>query len=123
MVSVPSADFIYSYISTNQNVTNWAVTFDSQTSPVNNIQYQVWYNSTRTSDDADIFSLELLSFMRGMDEAIFSALNDPTANVMGTFNVGIKDWPLVHCKLIRFLHRSCRIRLFSVSVQSSSFAP
>jgi ABC-type multidrug transport system fused ATPase/permease subunit len=33
--------------------------------------------------------------MRGMDEAIMSALNDPTATVMANVDVTLKDWPLV----------------------------
>jgi hypothetical protein len=71
------------------------VTFFEQTTTVPNIQYQIYYNSTRLATDDDIYTLELLSIMRGMDEAIFSVLNDPTAQVRGVFNTSIKDWPLV----------------------------
>jgi hypothetical protein len=69
MVSVPDGDFLYDYVAQNPNVTNWGITFSKQTAPLN-IQYQIWYNSSRISDEEDIFSLQLLSFMRGIDEAI-----------------------------------------------------
>lgn len=86
---------MYTYIATQQNVTNWGVTFSFQNNPVQNIQYQIYYNSTRLATDEDIYTLELLAFMRGMDEAIYSVLNDPNTSVKGSiFNAQIKDWPL-----------------------------
>ncbi|KAI8915746.1 hypothetical protein EDD86DRAFT_186239 [Gorgonomyces haynaldii] len=94
MLSIPSADFVYPYVVRNQNTTNWAVTFSSTTDPTPNIQYQIWFNTSRTSEGDEIFSQELLSFMRGMDEAIITILNNPSATVSAKIDVGIKSWPV-----------------------------
>lgn len=42
----------------------------------------------------------LLSFLRGIDEAIISFLNDPTMQVTANLDVSIKDWPLVPAKTL-----------------------
>lgn len=95
MVSVPSPDAIYDFVANNQNTTNWAVVFHETTTPFRNIQYHIWYNSSRTSDDDDIYSLQLLSLMRGLDEAIIAVLNDPNAQVSSNLDAIIKDWPVI----------------------------
>ena len=42
----------------------------------------------------------LLSFLRGIDEAIISFLNDPTMKVSANLDVSIRDWPLVPAKIL-----------------------
>ena len=70
IVSIPSESFMYNFIVANQNVTNWGIIFNETTLPFRNIQYQIWFNSSRISNDEDIFSVQMLSLMRGIDEAI-----------------------------------------------------
>lgn len=95
IVPVGSEDFIYDYVLKNPNVTNWAIVFNEAKEPNPNIQYQVWYNSTLTAEGIDVFGIQLISFMRGIDEAILSILNDPTATVKAKLNVNLKEWPKV----------------------------
>lgn len=47
-----------------------------------------------------IVGRSLLSFLRGIDEAIISFLNDPTMKVTANLDVSIKDWPLVPAKTL-----------------------
>ena len=47
-----------------------------------------------------IVGRSLLSFLRGIDEAIISFLNDPTMKVSANLDVSIKDWPLVPAKTL-----------------------
>ena len=94
-VPVGSEDFIYDYVLQNPNTTNWAIVFNENQEPNPNTQYQIWYNSTSTAEGIDVFGIQLVSFMRGMDEAILSILNDPTATVKAKLNVNMKDWPKV----------------------------
>lgn len=93
IVSVPSKEFLYDFVVLNQNLTNWGIIFDETNDPVPNIQYQIWFNSTTTSNQEDIFSLEILALMRGLDESIISSLNDPTGVKTANFNVTMKTWP------------------------------
>jgi hypothetical protein len=47
-----------------------------------------------------IVGRSLLSFLRGIDEAIISFLNDPTMKVSANLDVSIRDWPLVPAKIL-----------------------
>jgi hypothetical protein len=47
-----------------------------------------------------IVGRSLLAFLRGIDEAIISFLNDPTMKVSANLDVSIKDWPLVPAKTL-----------------------
>ncbi|KAI8900097.1 hypothetical protein BC833DRAFT_583272 [Globomyces pollinis-pini] len=92
MVPVASSDFLYRYVLSNPNVTNWGIVFHEEDDPVTNFQYQIWYNASRISNGVDVFGSQILSFMRGMDEAIISAMNSgKSANI----NINMKDWPVV----------------------------
>ncbi|KAJ3299116.1 ATP-binding cassette sub- A member 1 [Borealophlyctis nickersoniae] len=100
MVPVPNADFIYNYTLNNPNTTYWGITFTPTTSPIQNIAYQIWYNASNVANASDIFGRQVVSFMRGMDEAIISVLNDPTATVIADLDVTLKDWPLIPPKTL-----------------------
>lgn len=99
IVPVPDSDFIFQYALNNTNTTRWAVVFNNQTSttsnPTLNIQYQLWFNTTLSANGSDPYGREILSMMRGLDEAIISNLNDPTATVTANIDVSLKDWPLI----------------------------
>lgn len=101
IVPVPDADFIYDYALAFPNVTRWAVSFsqsDASTAETPQIQYQVWFNSTGTSNGSDVFGLETLSFMRGLDEAIISTLHaqdSPLSPLTHAINVEMQDWPIL----------------------------
>ncbi|TPX32073.1 hypothetical protein SmJEL517_g04789 [Synchytrium microbalum] len=95
IVPVASSDFIYSYAVAHPNVTKWGITFTRTQTTTLNIAYQVWYNYSNTANGTDVFGREVVSFIRGMDEAIITYLNDPTATVKSTIDVEMKDWPLI----------------------------
>ncbi|KAJ3218065.1 ATP-binding cassette sub- A member 1 [Clydaea vesicula] len=100
IVGVPNADFIYDYVFQNPNTTRWGITFNqtkNETGPTPNlnIQYQIWYNVSLTANSSDIFGNELLGFVRGLDEAIITNLNDPNAKVTADIDVSLKDWPII----------------------------
>ncbi|KAI9595520.1 hypothetical protein BDF19DRAFT_440751 [Syncephalis fuscata] len=97
IVPVPSKDFIYNYAAKYPASSNFAVAFDKQESNGNtNYQYQIWYNFTNVANYTvfdnsamegalrdtridDPFGVDLLSLMRGIDEAILSTV-DPNAS-------------------------------------------
>ncbi|KAJ3084515.1 ATP-binding cassette sub- A member 1, partial [Quaeritorhiza haematococci] len=95
IVPVPSADFIYDYTLKNPNTTQWGITFNQTTTPAPNIQYQIWFNASQVANGSDIFGRQMVAFMRGVDEAIISVLNDPTATITADIDVSLKDWPLI----------------------------
>ena len=96
IVPVPSADFIYDFTLQNPNTTAWGVTFNQPaTATPLNIQYQLWFNATNNANKSDIFGRQVLSFVRGLDEAIISVLNDPSATVTADIDISLKDWPLI----------------------------
>ncbi|KAJ1524694.1 hypothetical protein HK096_000936, partial [Nowakowskiella sp. JEL0078] len=70
IVRVPDSDFIYQYVMKNQNITKWGISFSQVETPRLNIQYQIWANHTLASNGTDFFGREMLSLMRGIDEAI-----------------------------------------------------
>ncbi|KAJ3333018.1 ATP-binding cassette sub- A member 1 [Blyttiomyces sp. JEL0837] len=93
---VSSQDYIYNYAVNNPNVTRWAVTFDTQklsASALTNVRYQVWYNATLTANSSDIFGRELISVVRGLDEAILTSLNGKGKRA--NLDYQVKDWPLI----------------------------
>ncbi|KAJ3401842.1 ATP-binding cassette sub- A member 1 [Chytriomyces hyalinus] len=90
---VASQDYIYNYALNNPNVTRWAVTFDTVTTPYVNVRYQLWYNATLTANGSDIFGRELISTIRGLDEAIITGLNGNSKQA--NLDYQMKDWPLI----------------------------
>ncbi|KAJ3113665.1 ATP-binding cassette sub- A member 1 [Physocladia obscura] len=90
---VQSQDYIYNYALNHPNVTRWAVTFDTVTSPHLNVRYQLWYNASLTANSSDIFGRELVSVIRGLDEAIITHVNGDTQQA--TLDYQLKDWPLI----------------------------
>ncbi|KAH6573582.1 hypothetical protein BASA62_002888 [Batrachochytrium salamandrivorans] len=90
IVSVSDDDFIYNYIVRNPNSTAWAISFSQPviSTPVN-IQYQLWINSTTTSNGTDIYGREVIAFVRGIDEAIITVLNDPAATIKANIDISI----------------------------------
>ncbi|KAJ3339044.1 ATP-binding cassette sub- A member 1 [Entophlyctis luteolus] len=90
---VVSQDFIYNYALAHPNVTKWAVTFDTVTSPRLNVRYQLWYNASLVANVSDIFGRELVSVIRGLDEAIITSLNGNTQQA--NLDYQLKDWPLI----------------------------
>jgi ABC-type multidrug transport system fused ATPase/permease subunit len=98
IVPVKDADFVYDFAVQHPNTTSWAISFsqpDPTVNPETNIQYQLWFNGTSTANGSDIFGRTVLSFVRGLDEAIISVLNDPTATITANIDVNLKDWPLI----------------------------
>ena len=67
---MPSADFIYDFSLSRTNVTKWGIHFNIDQSTNYNIQYQIWFNETLIANQSDPYSFEVLSLMRGIDEAI-----------------------------------------------------
>ena len=101
MVPAPSKDFIYNYALQHPNVTKWAVTFVQSPGPPHpTVQYQIYYNASLVAGGTDLFGAPLISFLRGLDEAIISVLNDPTMQVTAALDVDLKDWPLVPAKVL-----------------------
>lgn len=77
----------------NISTTSWGIAFNvGSTSPIN-VQYQVWFNATNIVNGSDIFSRQLLSVVRGIDESIISVLNDPNVKITADIDVQLKDWP------------------------------
>ncbi|KAH9245889.1 hypothetical protein BASA81_016591 [Batrachochytrium salamandrivorans] len=93
IVQVPSSQFIYNHTLQQSNVTAWAITFTQPVAatPIN-VQYQVWYNDKNVASGSDLYGRDLVSFVRGMDEAIISVLNDPTATITADLDISIQDW-------------------------------
>ncbi|KAJ3413316.1 ATP-binding cassette sub- A member 1 [Chytridiales sp. JEL 0842] len=90
---VASQDFIYNYALNNPNRTRWAVTFDTVSTPFTNVRYQVWFNASLTANSSDIFGRQLLSMVRGMDEAIITFQNGGA--VQAELDIQMKDWPRI----------------------------
>ncbi|TPX64598.1 hypothetical protein SpCBS45565_g05755 [Spizellomyces sp. 'palustris'] len=97
MVPVPSLQFIYNYTLFNPNVTYWGITFTDTPGPPRNIAYQVWYNASNVANGTDVYGREVVSFMRGVDEAIIAFLNGGQPTSM---DVTLKDWPLIPPKTL-----------------------
>ncbi|KAI8927014.1 hypothetical protein BC831DRAFT_399199 [Entophlyctis helioformis] len=95
IVPVPSKAFIYNYTLTFPNTTAWGIVFNEERTPDRNIQYQIWYNSSRVNNGSDVYGRQLTAFLRGMDESIISVLNDPAATVTANIDVTLRDWPVV----------------------------
>ncbi|KAJ3064546.1 ATP-binding cassette sub- A member 1 [Podochytrium sp. JEL0797] len=90
---VPSQDYIYTYALNHPNVTRWAVTFDTVVGPPLNVRYQLWYNASLSANGSDIFGRELISMVRGLDEAIITGVNGNTKQA--NLDYQLKDWPLI----------------------------
>ncbi|KAI9344588.1 hypothetical protein BDR26DRAFT_835595 [Obelidium mucronatum] len=90
---VSSQDFIYNYALNHPNVTRWAVTFDTVTTPYVNVRYQLWYNASLSANGSDIYGRELIGMVRGLDEAIITGLNGNTKQA--NLDYQLKDWPLI----------------------------
>ncbi|KAJ3054920.1 ATP-binding cassette sub- A member 1 [Rhizophlyctis rosea] len=95
IVPVPNSAFIYDYTLANPNSSYWAVTFSEETTPVPSIAYQIWYNASNVANNSDIYGRELVSFMRGMDEAIISVFNDPSVQIKADIDITLKTWPVI----------------------------
>ncbi|KAL2915617.1 hypothetical protein HK105_204802 [Polyrhizophydium stewartii] len=95
IVPVPNDDFIYDYTLQHPNTTTWGISFSQTSASPINIQYQVWFNATNTANSSDIFGRDALAIVRGIDEAIITVLNDPTAMVKANIGIALKDWPLI----------------------------
>jgi hypothetical protein len=98
-VPVDYSKFIYDYAIAFPNTTRWGISFSqpTETTPIN-IQYQLWYNSTLSANGSDVFGREVVSFMRGLDEAIISTLHasdSPSAPLTHKIDVELQDWPTV----------------------------
>lgn len=101
IIPVPNSDFIYTYALRHPNTTAWGITFNQNgTGSSINLQYQLWFNATNTANGSDIFGRTVMSFVRGLDEAIITVLNDPAATVVADIDVKIKDWPLIPPKVL-----------------------
>ncbi|KAJ3275448.1 ATP-binding cassette sub- A member 1 [Terramyces sp. JEL0728] len=93
MIPVANTDFLYRYVVTNPNTTNWGINFDIKTGTVTNIRYQVWYNHSRIANGVDVFGEQLVALTRGLDEAIMSVAGNTPSTV--NFDVKMMDWPVV----------------------------
>ncbi|KAI8925196.1 hypothetical protein BC831DRAFT_512721 [Entophlyctis helioformis] len=94
IVFVPSSQFIYSHTLRFGNTTAWAITFTepSAATPLN-VQYQVWFNDANVGRGREMLGPEIVSVVRGIDEAIITVLNDPTAKATANIDVLTKEWP------------------------------
>jgi hypothetical protein len=54
--------------------------------------YQIWFNATLTANLSDIYGRELVSVMRGLDEAIISVADSVPTTLL---DYELKDWPLI----------------------------
>ncbi|ORX92586.1 hypothetical protein K493DRAFT_316510 [Basidiobolus meristosporus CBS 931.73] len=95
MVPVANYEFIYNYTLQNPNKTLFGIEFSTEPGPPANYRYQVWFNSTLMSNGTDVFGDQVLSLVRGLDEAIIASVNDPTVSTTPLLNVQLKDWPKV----------------------------
>ncbi|ORX75187.1 hypothetical protein BCR32DRAFT_225276 [Anaeromyces robustus] len=97
IIHVPNSKFIYDYVATHQNYTNYGLIFDiKNTNGVTNYRYQVLYNSTNhyNSTERHSLSMRIVSVARGLDEAIAKyAYSNPNATTK--FNVEVKDFPII----------------------------
>ncbi|KAI9329664.1 hypothetical protein DFJ73DRAFT_631314 [Zopfochytrium polystomum] len=93
IVPVSDERFLYNYVLQNPNRTMWGVSFDKKDTQLLNVQYNIWYNSTQTRNDFDIFANGPLSFMRGLDEAIISVLE---GTVNANLSVQVREWPTLN---------------------------
>ncbi|KAJ3192282.1 ATP-binding cassette sub- A member 1 [Irineochytrium annulatum] len=90
-----SVQGIYDYALAKPNTTRWAVVWDVETlsGPNLNVRYQVWFNGSQTANGTDYFGRELLSVVRGIDEAIITTLAGGKVNA--TLDYQMKDWPVL----------------------------
>ncbi|KAK9762918.1 hypothetical protein K7432_010861 [Basidiobolus ranarum] len=95
MVPVPDYEFIYNYTLRHPNTTLFGIEFSTEPGPPANYRYQIWFNSTLMSNGTDVFGDQVLSLVRGLDEAIIASVNDPTISTTPLLNVNMKDWPKV----------------------------
>ncbi|KAK9700667.1 hypothetical protein K7432_012081, partial [Basidiobolus ranarum] len=75
-VAVPDYEFIYNYTLRHPNTTLYGIEFSTEPGPPTNYRYQIWFNSTLMSNGTDVFGDQILSLVRGLDEAIISSVND-----------------------------------------------
>ncbi|KAG9305342.1 hypothetical protein G9A89_007837 [Geosiphon pyriformis] len=97
IIAVPDASFIYDYTLYNPNITLFGIEFTTDPGPPINYRYQVWLNSSLSNNASNVFSEQLLSLQRGIDEAIVTVA---TNSIPGNFdspaiNVRMKQWPTV----------------------------
>ncbi|CAG8495553.1 10807_t:CDS:2 [Ambispora gerdemannii] len=102
IVAVPDATFIYNYTLNNPNVTLFGIEFTIEDGPPTNYRYQIWFNSTQTNNNSDVFNEQLLSFQRGIDEAIVTVATNssPGSSNSPAMNLQLKEWPIVPPKTI-----------------------
>ena len=84
-------------MSRNPNTVSWGISFSQKQTPAGgtNVQYRVWYNISNAANGIDVFGTQLQAMMRGLDEAIISVLNDPSAQTTAIIDVNMRDWPKV----------------------------
>ncbi|CAG8465050.1 7477_t:CDS:2 [Paraglomus occultum] len=97
IIPVPNAQFIYDYTLQNPNTTLFGIEFTTVHQPTTNYRYQIWFNSTQSANNSDVFSDQIVAFQRGLDEAIIAVATNSgqTVDTTPTFNVQLKDWPKV----------------------------
>ncbi|KAI8052039.1 P-loop containing nucleoside triphosphate hydrolase protein [Syncephalis plumigaleata] len=111
IVPVPSKEFIYDFAIKYPESANFAVAFDKQESNGNiNYQYQIWYNFTNVANYTvfdnsalegalrdtridDQFGVQLLSLMRGIDEAILSTIDASSSSDSADIRARLKAFP------------------------------
>ncbi|CAG8565940.1 2194_t:CDS:2 [Paraglomus brasilianum] len=97
IIPVADAQFIYDYTLQNPNTTLFGIEFTTVRQPTVNYRYQIWFNSTQSANNSDVFSDQVIAFQRGIDEAIIAVATSSgqTVDTTPTFNVQLKDWPKV----------------------------
>lgn len=71
------------------------VEFSTAAGPPKNFRYQLWYNASLSSNSS-IFGNQILAVVRGLDEAIITYANDPSATTTTSLlDITLKDWPKV----------------------------
>ncbi|KAG9301727.1 hypothetical protein G9A89_002959 [Geosiphon pyriformis] len=96
IIAVPDASFIYNYTLYNPNITLFGIEFTTVSGPPTNYRYQIWYNSSH-SDITLHEAKQLLSFQRGIDEAIITVATNSTPGNSDSpaLNVRLKNPPFI----------------------------
>ncbi|KAH9275949.1 hypothetical protein BASA83_001756 [Batrachochytrium salamandrivorans] len=93
IVQVPSSQFIYNHTLQQSNVTAWQLHLPSLWQlPLLMFNTRCGTTIRNVASGSDLYGRDLVSFVRGMDEAIISVLNDPTATITADWIYRFRTW-------------------------------
>lgn len=93
-VPVTNATYIYNYVIQNPNTTVFGIEFSTipgSSTNASNYRYQVWFNASLVASGTEVYSKQILSLQRGIDEAIIAT----ASNSNPTINITTKAFPKV----------------------------